>query len=235
MYYDQKNGNLLKLDYLFNLTPGYVYFGRRALTKAQIEEQYAGFHLSPAAQANLRPMMDQFCLAEACLIADLLSYFENKGISFDPSYVYSDVYRALSWVHTSGTLHKAIVHNVPKFLQRSAYLPAFLKRLRAAGKKVFILTNSGYQFIDAGLTYLLDENWTDYFDYVMVQSGKPDFFLSNRRPFRQIDRKTGHIRWDKVASLERNQVYVDGNLAVRLELTFSPPNFSRNFLRRNSL
>lgn len=160
-------------------------------------------------------MMDQFCLSEACIIADLLQHFENKGISFDPSYVYSDVYRALSWVHTSGLLHRSIMENVPKFLERSSFLPDFLKRLRAAGKKVFLLTNSGYQFIDAGLSYLLEPNWTDYFDYVMVQSGKPDFFLSNRRPFRQIDRKTGHIRWDKVADLERGQVYVDGNLAVR--------------------
>lgn len=33
LHYDQKNGNLIKLDYLFNLTPGYVYFGRRPLTK----------------------------------------------------------------------------------------------------------------------------------------------------------------------------------------------------------
>jgi HAD superfamily 5'-nucleotidase-like hydrolase len=230
LYYDQKNGNLLKLDYLFNLTPGYVYFGRRPLTKAQIEEQYSGFHLSPAAQANLRPLMDQFCLSEACLIADLLQHFENKGIAFDPSYVYSDVFKALSWVHTSGTLHRAIMQNVPKFLQRSAFLPAFLHRLRSSGKKVFLLTNSGYQFIDAGLTYLLDHDWPDYFDYVMVQSGKPDFFLSNRRPFRQIDRRTGHIRWDKVSHLERGQIYVEGNLAVRDALQICFFGIARNLI-----
>jgi hypothetical protein len=99
--------------------------------------------------------VDRFCLPEACLIADLIDYCKKKRVSFDPTYLYNDVFKALNHIHSSGELHNEITSNLPKYLERSNFLGQFLERLRAAGKKIFLLTNSPFPFVDAGMKHLL--------------------------------------------------------------------------------
>ena len=53
-------------------------------------------------------------------------------------------------------------------------------------------------------------SWKDLFDYTIVSADKPTFYTS-KRPFRQYD--NGRVNWDKVSSLEKGKVYVEGNLA----------------------
>ena len=62
-----------------------------------------------------------------------------------------------------------------------------LHKLRSGGKKLFLLTNSLWDYTDAVMTFLLDgmlpeyPSWRNYFDVVVTGAAKPAFF-SERRP-----------------------------------------------------
>ena len=66
-----------------------------------------------------------------------------------------------------------------------------LKTLRKSGKKVFIVTNSFFDFTHVVLNYVLegktgkdrDDGWLDYFDAVITAAGKPRFFTERKDLF----------------------------------------------------
>ncbi|KAG7237718.1 hypothetical protein CRUP_001573, partial [Coryphaenoides rupestris] len=66
--------------------------------------------------------------------------------------------------------------------------------------------------------YMVGENWRDFFDVVIVQADKPNFFNDCIKPFRRLDSK-GDLQWDKIRSLEKGQIYKQGNLFDFLRLT----------------
>lgn len=45
LYYDTKQGNLMKLDYLHNVQVDSVYYGRKPLTQSQILNSYGALHV----------------------------------------------------------------------------------------------------------------------------------------------------------------------------------------------
>jgi len=69
-----------------------------------------------------------------------------------------------------------------RFFRRDPLLPRTLDQFRRAGKKLFLLTNSEPLYTDGVMGYLLSRrlrpypSWPDYFDVVVMQAGKPDFF-----------------------------------------------------------
>lgn len=210
LFFDTKRGNLMKLDYLYTLYPGYIYFGRRPLTKSQIVEQYGGPHVSKTYLDHLRPLIDKFSMAEACVISDIIEYCSDKNSNVDPSFLYTDVSKAVYYVHASGLLHKEILKDLPKYLDKTDDLVEFFGRLKDYKKKTFLLTNSSIPFIDTGMKYLFGKSWNEMFDIVIGEADKPDFFLSERRPFRHYT-LDGRASWEKVHDLEKGKFYIKGN------------------------
>jgi hypothetical protein len=93
-----------------------------------------------------------------------------------------------------------------------------MHRLRSAGKKLFLLTNSAWDYTDAVMRYLLDgvvaeyPSWRNYFDFVITLASKPAFF-TEQRPFLELDDSTEEGRVvGEAKSLERGKVYQGGNL-----------------------
>jgi hypothetical protein len=74
----------------------------------------------------------------------VIQYFLDNDIKFDPRYVYSDISGAISHVHRY-ILHNKVLQDYPKYLEPAPNLGPFLKRLKAAGKQLFILTNSPWK------------------------------------------------------------------------------------------
>ena len=54
-----------------------------------------------------------------------------------------------------------------------------------AGTTTFLLTNSGFEYTNSILTYLLGENYKEYFDHIIVDAGKPTFF-TGENTFREV-------------------------------------------------
>lgn len=79
-----------------------------------------------------------------------------QNVSLD-RYIMADIRDAVNRLHASGRLHETIISNPARFLNPNARLGSYLAGLKEQGKKVFLLTNSPYKFVDAGMTYLLQQ------------------------------------------------------------------------------
>ncbi|EPS63152.1 hypothetical protein M569_11635, partial [Genlisea aurea] len=117
--YDKFKGCLLKLDFFGSIEPDGCYFGRRKLTRSEIDELYGSRHISHDQLQGLVRLMDFFCFSEACLIADIVQHFVDAKLEFDASYVYDDVKKAIIHVHLSGLAHRRILSNPGKYLVKN--------------------------------------------------------------------------------------------------------------------
>ncbi|MCH99468.1 5'-nucleotidase domain-containing protein, partial [Trifolium medium] len=93
---------------------------------------------------------------KACLLADIVQYFVDAKLEFDASYIYEDVIRAIDHVHRSGLVHRGILSDPHKYLMKNGKILCFLKMLKEKGKKLFLLTNSPYYFVDGGMRFMLE-------------------------------------------------------------------------------
>jgi HAD superfamily 5'-nucleotidase-like hydrolase len=124
-----------------------------------------------------------------CLLSDIIQHFVDKKMDFDSSYVYEDIKRSIEFVHQSGKMHDKILAEPSKYLVKNNDVCHMLKSLKESGKKLFILTNSPFPFVDGGMRYLFQdqgnngEGWKELFDVVVALADKPKFYTSDR-PFR---------------------------------------------------
>jgi hypothetical protein len=62
------------------------------------------------------------------------------------------------------------------------------------------------------MNYVVGENWMDMWDAIIVNAGKPAFYTEPRRPFREVDRRTNRVSFQKVDKLRKGKVYTGGCL-----------------------
>ena len=84
---------------------------------------------------------------------------------------------------------------------------------------MFVITNSPFETVDAGMSYIIGHNWRELFEVIIVQAGKPHFFTNNGKPFREVDMRRKIGRWDKVNQLEKGKIYAGGTIDQFQELT----------------
>ncbi|XP_072977223.1 uncharacterized protein [Typha angustifolia] len=224
LYYDKLRGCLLKLDFFGSIELDGCYFGRQKLSLDKIKEIYGTRHIGRDQARGLVGLMDFFCFSEACLIADIIQHFVDAKLDFDASYVYEDVNHAIQHVHRSGLLHRKILSDPQKYLVKNRQMLRFLQLLKEKGKKLFLLTNSPYYFVDGGMQFMLEEDsgvgrsWRELFDVVIAQANKPNFYTSEH-PFRWYDIEKDTLAFSAVDRLLPDQVYYHGCLKSFLQIT----------------
>uniref|UniRef100_A0A3Q2CP00 5'-nucleotidase domain containing 3 n=1 Tax=Cyprinodon variegatus TaxID=28743 RepID=A0A3Q2CP00_CYPVA len=159
---------------------------------------------------TMKQFMDIFSLPEMTLLSCVNDFFMRHNIDYEPVHLYKDVKEAIRDVHVKGIMYRAIESTIDYH--------AVLKKLSAHGKKMFLITNSPFDFVDRGMTYIVGKDWRDLFDVVIVQADKPSFFNDRRKPFRRVTDK-GVLLWDRIHRLEKGQIYKQGNLYEFLRLT----------------
>ena len=206
---DKRNGHLLKTDTHGRV--GRCYHGRSALTEAEIEGAYKNAKIR--LQSNAFASVDTlFALPEVCLYANLVDFFESQWTknasvaplelalnqetqclgSIDTWKLFDDVRSAIDGIHRDGSLKTVIMGDLSKYIADDPELPVMLHKLRSAGKRLFVLTNSYWQYTDALMSHLLDNklkeysHWRAYFDIILVGGRKPGFF-TEREPFLELD------------------------------------------------
>ncbi|KAL3623848.1 hypothetical protein CASFOL_032664 [Castilleja foliolosa] len=224
LYYDKSKGCLIKLDFFGSIEPEGCYFGRRKLSRSEIDDLYGTRHIGRDQARGLVGLMDFFCFSEACLIADIIQHFVDAKLEFDASYVYQDVNRAIQHVHRSGLAHRGILSDPKKYLVKNGQLLRFLRMLKENGKKLFLLTNSPYYFVDGGMDFMLEESlghqdsWRELFDVVIANANKPEFYTSEH-PFRCYDVEKDTLAYSKVDAFRPNKIYYHGCLKTFLQIT----------------
>ncbi|XWS27258.1 hypothetical protein CRYUN_Cryun26dG0099300 [Craigia yunnanensis] len=224
LYYDKQNGCLLKLDFFGSIEPDGCFYGRRKLSEKEIEEIYGTRHIGRDQARELAGLMDFFCFSEACLIADIVQYFVDAKLEFDTCYIYQDVNRAIQHVHRSGLVHRGILSDPHRYLVKNGQLLHFLRMLKEKGKKLFLLTNSPYYFVDGGMQFMLEDSmgnsdsWRELFDVIIAKANKPEFYTSEH-PFRCYDTEKDTLAFTKVDKFLQNKIYYHGCLKSFLQIT----------------
>ncbi|EOA26840.1 hypothetical protein CARUB_v10022933mg [Capsella rubella] len=224
LYYDKQKGCLMKLDFFGSIEPDGCYFGRRKLSREEIESMYGTRHIGRDQARGLVGLMDFFCFSEACLIADMVQYFVDAKLEFDASNIYNDVNRAIQHVHRSGLVHRGILADPNRYLLKNGQLLRFLRMLKDKGKKLFLLTNSPYHFVDGGMRYLMEDSfglrdsWRELFDVVIAKANKPEFYTSEH-PFRCYDSERDNLAFTKVDAFDPKKIYYHGCLKSFLQIT----------------
>lgn len=196
---DKERGNILKID-----RHNYVKVAYHGWQELSSEERNATYNQAPFAMTFEEPyfaLIDTlFSLGEAYLFAQLVDLIDGRPELFaeEKSYsqIYSDVREAVDLCHRDGSLKAPVADDPSKFIEDDDSLVPLFKTLRQSGRKVFLLTNSLYDYTDVVMTYLCrnyDGRWQDYFDTIVVGSRKPSFFKTSSPPFEVIP-ETGMLR-----------------------------------------
>ena len=166
--------------------------------------------------------------------------------------IFQDVRAAMDHVHIQGDLQNETIavslkkmlisiskndffnslkslQNLDHYVKKDPRLPMVLSRIRESGAKAFLLTNSGFNFTNKIMTYLMDfphgaypnephRIWTTYFDVIVVDARKPLFF-GEGTILRQVDTTTGALRvGTHMGSLHQGHVYSGGSCDVFTKL-----------------
>ena len=216
--FDSSKGLIVKLNSSFEVAADHAFRGRERISRDEVIALYGegSRHVSKEyMRKHMRGMYDLFSLAETTLLADVIQSLRDARVKFSFVAVSEDVKAAISGVHGSGDLHREVMENVEKYVHPSPKLKSMLRDFREKGKVLFLLSNSGFPFIDKGMQYVAGPEWTDLFDATMTTAKKPSFY-SDSAPFRAIlkNKRTGDVQesFRPIHALRRGHAYSRGNL-----------------------
>jgi len=166
-----------------------------------------------------------FGLPEAVMYTTLVDFSDRQGGTVAYEKLFHDIRTAIDEAHRDDTLKSVIKADLASYIVKDPLLGETLHKFRSSGKKLFLLTNSLYDYTEQVMSYLLDgerkayPSWRNYFDIVIVGGAKPAFF-NELRPFVQIDPVTGApITNGEIKHLSRDKVYLGGNVVDFEQMT----------------
>lgn len=213
---DKVNGNLIKMDRFGHV--GRAYHGLQPLDRETWKKLYRHERVKAKNNPQYAWIDTLFALPEACLFAGIIDLLEGQGQRVAYGKLYDDIRETIDSVHRDNSLKAEIRKDIGHYIFKDPELGPALHKLRSAGKKLFVLTNSAWDYTQAVMSYLLDgvvpeyPSWRNYFDWVITSAAKPAFF-SDARPFLEIDHSTeaGPVVGE-TQTLDRSKVYQGGNL-----------------------
>lgn len=212
---DKKYGHVVKMDRYKAV--GKAYRGFKPLPKEQIRAIYhSSKHRAPTTRYHFIDTL--YALSEAALYAGIIDAYDQRGEKVDHARLFADIRECIDEAHRDGTVQAAITSDLARYIKRDEMLGPTLHKLRSAGKKIFLLTNSRRNYTELVMTYLLGSasaeypTWKHYFDLVVCASSKPAFFQEHRPLMERIheDREDSQMR--PAQTIERMKIYDGGNL-----------------------
>jgi len=209
---DKEAGNIFKMDRHNHC--GRAYHGRRLLAYEEVKRLYREekIHLSLPRFAWIDTL---FALPEACLFAEIIEALEGQGEQLRYSKLYDDIRESIDMVHRDNSLKQIVKQDLARFLVKDLELGPALHKLRSGGKKIFLLTNSFWDYTESVMAFVLDgvlpeyPSWKNYFDVIITGAQKPGWF-SEKRPIQELDERGAPL--GEAHALERGHIYQGGSL-----------------------
>jgi 5'-nucleotidase len=213
---DKANGNVFKPDrYGF---PGRARHGLAPVERQRITELYQRerVRLSTRRYAWIDTL---FALPEAVLYTCLVDYFDHHELASKPDYstLWENIRECIDLAHRDGSIKEHVRANIGDYIEHDPHLAETLHKLRSSGKRLFLLTNSAWDYTDPVMGYLLDgqmdayPSWRNYFDVIVVSAGKPEFF-TEEHPFVELDGDGQPLGRSSEGPFVRGRIYSAGNL-----------------------
>ena len=219
---DRQLGNVFKLDR--HSYVGRCYHGFRELTHDERKATYRNEKIN-LSNDRFEWIDTLFGLPEAVMYTTLVDWCDKQTGTVQYDKLFGDIRTAIDEAHRDDTLKSVIKADLPAFIVKDPLLGETLHKFRSSGKKLFLLTNSLYDYTSVVMSYLLDgerkayPSWRNYFDIVIVGGAKPAFF-NELRPFVQIDPATNApLTNGEIKHLSRDKIYQGGNVVAFEQMT----------------
>ena len=189
---DRKRGNLLKVS----------RFGKvKAATHGtlpmpfNVQQSIYSNCVIDLNDPNIQSLDTAFSISHGVLFGQLVD-LKDQGLSL-PSYtvISEDIKAMIDYAHSDGTLKGMVRKNLKKYIVVDPEVAKLLERYKRYGKKLWVITNSDYNYTDLLLSHTIDpfledhKNWRELFDLTITQSCKPHFF-TGKNAFLKIDPET---------------------------------------------
>ena len=199
---DKSRGNILKID-----RHRYVRKAYHGLTELSRDERKSTYlsHVSSFTESNYANIDTVFLLVDAALFAAIVDLKDKDPDLFNnKSYeqIYKDIRNAVDLCHRDGVIKDATMADPAKYIVYDENLVPMLQRIKDSGKKVFLLTNSMWEYTDKVMDFLIHGvdgsknpklKWKSLFDVVVVGARKPAFLLDDYLNMFHVD-EDGSLR-----------------------------------------
>lgn len=205
LVFDKVRGNLLKLSRYGEVKM--AIHGITSLSFDSIKKIYKGFHID-VSQPQYYSLDTIFSVSKGLLfsmLVDLKDRIAKESFSEGHTYfdIFNDIEEMLDLSHMDGSLKDEVKNNIEKYIIRDKNIIDIIKVFKENKKSLAIITNSDYEYTKLLLDYTInhflppDLNWSNFFDYVITLSDKPNFFTEKAR-FLKVDPKSGLMKnWNK--------------------------------------
>ncbi len=213
---DRIHGNIFKPDrYGF---PGRARHGLTPIDRPKMAELYQRERMRLSAR-RYAWIDSLFALPEAVLYGCLVDYFDRTASPQRPTYdvLWEDIRECIDLAHRDGSIKAIVSEELSSFVVRDPALAETLHKFRSSGKRLFVLTNSAWDYTSRVMSYLLDgvltayPSWRNYFDIIVVSAGKPEFF-TDERPFIELDVEGAPVDRPSDGPFTRGRIYSGGNI-----------------------
>lgn len=212
---DQLHGNVFKPDRYG--TPGRAMHGLRPLDATQRAELYQRQRTSLSA-SRYAWIDSLFALPEAVMYMRLVDFFDAfSGPKPEYAQLWRDIRECIDLAHRDGSIKIIVAAALAEFIDRDPHLAEALHKFRSSGKRLFLLTNSAWDYTNPVMSFLLDDtlpaypSWRNFFDVIVVSASKPAFF-TDTAPFLELDPEGQPLDKPLDGPFVRGRVYSGGNV-----------------------
>ncbi len=215
---DLKLGNVVKANRF-----GYIWraaHGTDLIPYSQMRKNYTRTLVDLSQRSRWIFLNTFFSISSAVMYSQLVEMLDEGLLPEVMGYadLYWRVQEILDAAHIEGELKGEIMADPDRYVERDAGMPRTLRDQRQAGKKLILITNSGFEYTNFMLTYAVDpfmpdgQTWRDLFDIGVVAARKPAFF-QHTPPIFEVVSEDGLLEpW--VGTLEEGRIYYGGNATL---------------------
>lgn len=199
---DMEYGNILKVS-LYNKIKN-AYHGGRELTYKEQQRIYKGSSVDLSEERYLS-IDTAFSIAFTVVFAQLVDLKDKKPELELPPYqeLAADVLKSVDMAHRDGSLKDQVTADLDKYVIKDEETVEALERFATYGKRLWIITNSDYNYTRALLDHTITpflknhKHWSELFELTVTLAAKPRFF-TEKLPFLKVDPETAMMEnWDK--------------------------------------
>ncbi len=194
---DKVRGNLLKVNCHAGIRQS--SHGTKRIDYSEQKKLYKSTYIDIRDQRYFS-VDTSFSISYALLFASLVDLKDGDLKDQLPTYeqIANDITFCLDQAHRDGSIKSEVQRNLDKYILKDKRVVEGLERFKKHGKKIFILTNSLYEYTRILLEYAIDpflresQSWKDLFDVVITGAQKPRFFW-DQLSFMKINPDTGQM------------------------------------------
>lgn len=196
---DKPHGNILKLSTYSKVK--HAYHGLSEMDFKTQQKIYQGLVIDLNDSERYAIVDTTFSISYCVLYMQLVDLKDKKPELNLPDYktLEEDILEGLDVSHRDGSLKGQVKKNVKKYIVPDQDIVTALERFKKHGKKLWVITNSDYEYSKLLLDYTINpflkdhKHWSELFNLVVTAASKPKFF-TDKMPLLQIDPETGFMR-----------------------------------------